>query len=162
MISLEELLRPLALPNSKRQALSDFLLAFSRFEFALKTVGFVEPRGDGLGVRRGDFADSIETRFAPSAEFMEAVQPLLEKPPARQLVKEGTLSWAQESPKAATALSLRWLLDMTYRIRNNLFHGAKWPLEPTRDLKLLAAGLAVLRECLDLHEDAMRVYRGGA
>jgi len=103
--------------------------------------------------------EKIVASFQPGSEFWLEVQLLLEKPPAREVLDECKQpKFEEETPVARTDANLKWLLEMTYRIRNNLFHGAKWPLDPARDPPLLMAGMAVLRKCLVLDKDLKRAY----
>ena len=49
-------------------------------------------------------------------------------------------------------------------VRNNLFHGAKYPFpigiveEPSRNCKLVNSCIVILKECLELNEDVKRVF----
>lgn len=55
---------------------------------------------------------------------------------------------------------------MVRRIRNNLFHGAKvWSPEYAnreRDIKLLQAGLLVLKQCALINQGVHITYENGA
>jgi hypothetical protein len=55
---------------------------------------------------------------------------------------------------------------MVRRIRNNLFHGAKvWSPEygnRERDIKLVEAGLVVLKRCSSLNREVQIAYEIGA
>jgi hypothetical protein len=50
----------------------------------------------------------------------------------------------------------KWILRLVRTVRNNLFHGGKYPYpdepinQPARDRKVLSASLTVMEECLRL------------
>jgi hypothetical protein len=58
------------------------------------------------------------------------------------------------------------VLLMVRRIRNNLFHGAKvWSPEydnRERDIRLVEAGLLVLKQCSSLNQEVQMAYEIGA
>lgn len=56
------------------------------------------------------------------------------------------------------SIDSEWLLEMVYRVRNNLFHGGKWPVQPERDAELLSACLAALGHYVDLNTNVRRAY----
>ncbi len=57
-----------------------------------------------------------------------------------------------------------WLLVIVRTVRNNLFHGGKYPVpsghirEPARDPKLLNCGLTVLETCLIWERNVKNKY----
>ncbi len=57
-------------------------------------------------------------------------------------------AWDRREPQ------LVWLLGVVRTVRNNLFHGGKFPLllvtEPSRDSDLITNGLAILKGSLAL------------
>ena len=82
-------------------------------------------------------------------------------PPKRQIVREdGSLTW--EDLKRENVTAIRWLLKIVRRVRNNLFHGGKYPYtplpEPARDTQLLESSLIVLEACLEWDEEVRRWY----
>lgn len=151
-------------PHDERTC--EFLLVFSRFEFALKQLGYVKQNGTRLIVEWKRFAretldDSINS-LAPSeseAFDLEAINLFTTRPPARQILKNDKLDWKREEPPAKDKVTLEWLLEMLYRVRNNLFHGSKQPFEPPRDRKLLEASLELIDLCLQLRDDLYEAYR---
>lgn len=156
MDTWHELLKAVELPPDHRQLVCCFLLVFSRFEFALKRLGYIRQQGDLLLVDWRRFA-----RETTGPRDIDAVvQILIMRPPARQRLSDGGLDWVFEEPPAADVVGVEWLLEMVYRVRNNLFHGGKWPPDPARDKGLLEASLAVLGECLHLRSDLRPLYFG--
>lgn len=136
-----------------KELLLEFVLAFSRFEYSLKRAGFLKSSREAIpdwesfaGTMQGqlEFAD-------PS--LREAVQTLESAPPRKQVrTAEGQLGW-QETSKSDGEAREAFLLRMVRIVRNNLFHGGKFPhpigpvVDPARDAKLIAASLCVLAEC---------------
>ncbi len=97
--------------------------------------------------------------------FRKAVDFLLGEPPRKQVLKEGRLFWKDVPPDARQRKSQQTLL-MVRRIRNNLFHGAKfWSPEydnRPRDIQLLKSSLTVLRECIQLKDNVHMAFKYGA
>jgi hypothetical protein len=103
--------------------LARFLGTFLRFEFALKERGFAN--GD-----RG-WAEVDWDRFAKEVlgdEFYKQVRAsgktatILNKPPKKQIVRDGTLDFDREPPKPRDVVEL---LRAVRRVRNNVVHGGK-------------------------------------
>jgi hypothetical protein len=71
------------------------------------------------------------------------------KPPKKQVVQGGGLNWEDSVP---TASEIKTLIIYVRRIRNNLFHGGKFPEGPmhdvARDTELLRSGVSVLKALL--------------
>jgi hypothetical protein len=74
---------------------------------------------------------------------------ILATPPKKQVVKDGGLEWEKNTP---TASEIKSLLIYVCRIRNNLFHGGKFPEGPVydvaRDRDLLREGISILQSLL--------------
>ena len=134
-----------------------FFLMFSRFEYALKRAGYLKPNAHYASADWGRFAREHESQFqrlAKPDELLEAVQYLRTRPPKKQIVVNGQISWDDGPVTSCAEGSLQWLLVMVRRVRNNLFHGGKYPYapinEPLRDVKLLEHCITVLEASLNL------------
>lgn len=147
----------------------DFLRRFARFEFALKRCGFVRPfRGQSSRPRDRHpvvewerFAHEHEDECDFDVEFGKRVDPILDRPPAQQFIDtRGELDWNEE--EVPGEITLEWLLRMTYRIRNNLFHGGKHPWNPERDIPLLKAAMEVIERAVHLNPNVCKEYRQAA
>ncbi|MCX6847577.1 MAG: hypothetical protein NTY98_01525 [Verrucomicrobia bacterium] len=133
-----------------------FFFAFSRFEYALKRTGYIVPN---LSYAKPDW-----TRFAhdTAAQFNREQDPKVEcallylkaNPPKQQIEINGSLDWRDSAPVAGQVTliaAVKWLLI----IRNNLFHGGKFPLpvgnvaDPARDDILISHALVILNEALE-------------
>jgi hypothetical protein len=132
-----------------------FFAVFSRFEYALKRSGFLK-RQDGRAEPNWDeFANTLRGKLSevPDAQFIEARRFLLAEPPKTQVVAQGHLGW-QDTLCGSGESEERYLLRLVSTVRNNLFHGGKYPYpfasvdEPSRDTRLLQAAIAILQACL--------------
>lgn len=140
--------------------LLEFFLTFARFEFALKNAGFfkrpriIDPADPPDARPDWDcFAASVRQALAQdkTPEFVEACEYLLDHPPAREVLLDGSLMWEEKAPSAHLPLADR-VLQCVRRVRNNLFHGAKFnsihDTDPGRNDRLLRCSMAVLRASL--------------
>jgi hypothetical protein len=141
----------------------EFFIIFSRFEYALKRAGFVTGNKEKASPDWKKFAFSLEGKFKSdrTQELIDAVNFLKSKPPKKQILKKGKLDW-KDNPYQESEPVAKWLIDMVNIIRNNLFHGGKFPSgpieEPSRNLKLLKSGLVVLYECLQLNDTVREFF----
>lgn len=132
--------------NLDRLAFSFFKL-FARYESSLKEQGYFQPRNGKILVDWDRFANEvIGTNFieelgdnAAHAHF------ILEQPPKRQVVDDaGQIIW-QDVPNQDK--SVQALFGHISRVRNNLYHGAKFNgtwFDPQRSKALLSASLEIL------------------
>jgi hypothetical protein len=141
----------------------DFFITFARFEFALKQSGFVHgdeakvsPDWDGFSRVMAHFDD------ATLAPVLESCPYLRENPPKKQILKNGRLAWVQP---ARSQSEIQNLLLNVRTVRNNVFHGGKFPLpvgpvaEPLRDCRLLQDCLSCAERYLGDAELAKRLGR---
>ena len=143
-----------------RDLVFDFFWRFSVFECALKREDYLK-RGS-YGSAQADwnaFAQTILGRFgAPCGDSLqEAINVLTVRPPRRQIVRDGRLAW--EAVECRCSFEA-YVLTLVKTIRNNLFHGGKYPdgliAEVERDRTLLQAALKVLECCYELHPGLAR------
>lgn len=138
--------------NIPRELTLEFLATFARFEYALKRSGYLAGNdqrvqadwnryGNDL-VALGD--DALQSVFEV-AEYLEA------NPPLKQVKRDGDLGWALRDPEKA---KIRGILLNLRTVRNNLFHGGKFPYLPveesSRDEQLIRCCLAILNELVAL------------
>src|SRR6266496_5519848 len=118
-----------------------FFLFFARFEYALKRAGFVrdpeQPKADWdeYARRQSDLLDKNT-----EVQFRDAVAYLKKSPPKKQVISQhGELGWSDD--RFSGPLDLSRVFILVRRVRNNLFHGEKFPIDPegefSRDRKLL-------------------------
>lgn len=147
-----------ALPQ---EALSLFV-SFSRFEYALKRAHFARREQEG-GTRLGQIADELGPPFFGEVRNSGIARDPIAKTPKSQIVIDGELSWKDAEPVG----DVRTLFVAIRRVRNNLFHGGKFPqpigplAKVSRDRKLLAQPLAVLQFALEKSTDLKDLFWGG-
>jgi hypothetical protein len=144
--------------DANRELVFRFFVNFSMFECALKRAGFLQHPRNKEGYAAPDwkkFADSLGGCFAGvhDGPFGQAVALLKASPPQQQVVKQGQLGWASQ-PQLASESAEAYLLRLVKTVRNNLFHGGKYPAvaveEAARNRDLLEACLVVLEKCRQL------------
>jgi hypothetical protein len=139
-----------------------FFLAFSRFEYALKSAGFVVA-GRYLRVDWKRFASEHKDHFNPdlNRQLRDACAYFKSKPPKNQVVRANRLDW-DNSPPCGDKPLLCWLIDMVCRVRNNLFHGGKFQSgrieDPARDPALLRHSLTILEACLAINPEVKQKF----
>ena len=140
----------------------EFFRTFALFEYALKASGFHPP--NRAEADWGRFAESPPVRrvldHPIDAGLTEAIGYILDRPPNKQVIENGTLTWSDRPPDADSQSGR--VLGFVCRVRNNLFHGAKedrFDIERTE--QLLRHSLAILHGCLGASEDVRNAYRNG-
>jgi hypothetical protein len=126
---------------------------FSRFEYALKRSGFVRDANGHAEAHWDNYANSLRGQFSgvKDAEFQKAVGFLKREAPKKQILQpSGDLDWA-DTPQGQGESDEQYVLRLTRAIRNNLFHGGKFPSGPVSDVarnrELLDAGITVMTHC---------------
>jgi hypothetical protein len=126
------------------QEAHDFFEDFARAEQRLKAAGFHGADGPAQ-VDWQRFAAALEEGggFAETTAT-SSVEYILARPPRKQVVRRGSLDWSNGEPGGSR---LGRLVTFVCRIRNNLFHGAKFGGDGSgdrRDLELVFHGRVVL------------------
>ncbi len=142
----------------------EFFFVFSRFEYSLKRAGYVKNNRGYAEANWSKFGREMLPRYRNdhSPAFREAATYLLDNPPKRQIVlDDDTLGWEESKPRA-NQTEIGWLLAIVKIVRNNLFHGGKYPYspvsEPARDTRLLGTSITVLDGCLDWDDNVRHWY----
>ncbi|MFY0665583.1 MAG: hypothetical protein JXQ97_13240 [Natronospirillum sp.] len=144
----------------------EFLGTFARCEYALKGSGFARGGDSSVEANWDAFALNIDHNFRSVADpiFREAVDYLLAEPPRKQILRNGRVKWKDTPPDRSLPQAQQVLL-MVRRVRNNLFHGAKiWSPEYSnreRDIKLVKAGLVVMKWCMQINDEVNMAYEVG-
>lgn len=145
-------------PNFPDQSLVfNFFWSFSVFECALKRNKFLRQGRDNAAEPDWEkFGESIRGRFSEvhTNGFSDAVEALMKLSPHKQVVKNGQLGWRKICQKPNESKE-EFVLRLLRAVRNNLFHGGKYPdgpvTEVARDSKILKAALSILEGCYVLH-----------
>jgi len=138
-----------------------FFFVFSRFEFALKQAMYLK-----VGTRAEPnwecFSNDVKDRYVPGTdkELDNAIAYLCEKPIRRQIVSGDALMF--EAIGRGNQTDIEFAIQSVQMIRNNLFHGGKFPsgpvCDPGRDAKLLSSGLVILARCLEWHKNVRKQF----
>ena len=140
-------------PKENRDFVFQFFLAVARFEYALKRAGFVKTLDGKADANWDTFASKYKNVFDPakSDELKQACVYFKAHPPRKQIITAGVLSWSEPDVLGGAPI-LTWLLGSVRMVRNNLFHGGKFPIapieEPARNLTLLRHGLTIIGACV--------------
>ena len=152
--------------DADRKLAWQFFFMFSRFEYALKRQKYVRDDRKDAQAAWKRFANDYAKSFAidDDPQLQRAISYIKESPPKKQIHENRELGWAEPRLYASGPL-LPWLLDQIQIVRNNLFHGGKFPhtavSDPSRDRQLIASALIVLGHVLKLnHEIENRFYEG--
>lgn len=130
-----------------------FFAVFSRYEYALKRAGYVQGDESQVWAAWDLFATDLEAleSFAIS-QLLDQCEYLRTHGPKKQVLRSGRLRWVDR--KGGTGSALRDILLSVRTVRNNVFHGGKFPEgpieEPLRDERLIRDCLAVLEGLLKL------------
>lgn len=136
-------------------------MTFARAEYALKKAGYLSEQKTPK-IRWDKFAAKIGERLLASDEpaVQQAIKSLAENPPAKQVVKDGSLIWESRKCDKRKPDPLFVILSVT-TVRNNLFHGGK-KIHGTlaeRDFRLLLSCLKLLSCALTLDRDVLRFFQ---
>lgn len=140
-----------------RELVFRFFVSFSTFECALKRSGVLKRRKNEEPVAPdwSLFASSLKGRFGTVQDeaFARAIAFLESAPPRQQVIRGGRLAWAEQPQRSDETLEA-YILRLVRTVRNNLFHGGKYPAatieEAARNRALLESCLHVLGICCQL------------
>lgn len=133
------------------------LACISRFEFALKEIGCVEgEEGARVGASWAKLKQQLDETSAVARLWeTEAVRPLIQDPPKKQLRRGDGFEWGD--PQKVTNLTE---LGIAIRqVRNNLFHGGKEGDNPRDDILCEAATAAIL-VLVEAHPAVRNAFEG--
>lgn len=146
-----------------RALVFQFLATFARFEYALKChTQYLRAGRGGVAMPSWDsFARANRGKFAKlddSHPVHDALRYLRAAPPHRQIVDCGRLGWTS-IPDERTDEG--FALSCVRTMRNNLFHGGKFPWDIERDRTLLRYGCVILNASLHCDDDVRTYYDAG-
>lgn len=145
-----------------RDLLFDFFWTFSVFECALKRGSLLIEEKKYAEANWDKFANKISCKFSEiiDPEFCGAVDRIKSLSPERQMNDRNKLKW-EAVIRASKDSDASYTLKLLKVVRNNLFHGGKYPgggppSQIARDGEILRAALIVLRGCYELDPDIKR------
>lgn len=129
----------------------------SRFEFALKETGFVTGlENAAVSVGWAEFeAEAGRAGAYDRLRSIDAVRPLFDGPPKKQLRKGSGFEWGAPLPVE----NIQQVSTAIRQIRNNLFHGGKAGADP-RDNELCDAATATLLFLLTINPQVKAAFLG--
>jgi hypothetical protein len=140
--------------GTDKEVVINFFVVFSRFEYALKSAGYLQ-NGPNAKPDWCEFASDIMTDFdrVEDETVLEAADWLKQHPPKKQVTNNNGLEFSDRND--ATAHGSVLLTRLITTIRNNLFHGGKYStdskfVDSARDIHLLENSLIVLRGFLQV------------
>ena len=151
--------------SGDRQLAWQIFVFFSRFEYALKRCpNYLKPSAAPNWDRFSSDHDS-EIRRHTSPPLAAAIEYFKTYPPQKQEQVDGQLTWSEPKGYDEKERLLVWLLSAVRRVRNNLFHGGKFPglpvSDPSRDRDLMRHAIAILDTSLKLDIEVERRFFDG-
>lgn len=146
-----------------RDLVRDFLFAFSRAEYALKTAGFLKRGGyDEPKIEWRRFAETIAVELDGTLldeKVLQAREYLSEHPPDRQVFPKSGLQW-QPRVQRPDQTNAQFLIESVTQVRNNLFHGGKELMGrlAERDRELVEAALIMVVFAVSLDDRVSALY----
>lgn len=150
--------------KEEQELINEFIITFSRFEYALKTtITYAIGNDNRVNPNWDRFISSVRNNFDKSKtlELTEASDFLLQNPPRKQTLVNSSLSWSarvfQDNVPDINKLSLH-IRD----IRNNLFHGGKFNVayeqDISRNYQLINSALIILNELIVLNAEVEEAF----
>lgn len=141
----------------EKELVLEFFIDFSRFEYALKNANYVKCRSPTDNRAEVDwiaFLKDIKDQFVIKGndKFEKAANYINDKPPKKQIFKVCKLDWSNTKRQNGMG-DAEWYLKLIKQVRNNVFHGGKYPTgeieEPARNRELLENSLTLLKLFLE-------------
>jgi hypothetical protein len=152
--SMPDAIRRIA-DRGDRQLAWQFFVFFSRFEYALKRhPKYLKANKTVAEADWIRFANDHAVQFDPNGtpDLRAAVEYFKASPPRKQIQVGQKLGWSEPIKFDDKERLLAWLLRVVSTVRNNLFHGGKFPgfhiSEPSRDRTLVCHAIVILDACL--------------
>lgn len=142
-----------------------FFLFFSRFEYALKRSGYLKQSSSKVNPASADWMQYAAKhphilRENYDESLLKAVEYLAASPPKKQVSRNGELDWEDDCRDSLTDPAR--IFTLVCRIRNNLFHGGKFPSGPVadtdRDRRLIQAGIDIMQGCLNADSRLREIF----
>jgi hypothetical protein len=144
-----------------RNLVFKFFTVFGLFEYALKRAGFMAAGRNGEAQPNWEnFANAIHPQFAvkTTPTLVAAKSYMLNRPVMKQVVQNNTAVFIQRQ-RPQNINDTAWLSILIRGVRNNLFHGGKFPYTPLRDPDLIKYSLVILEAWAQLHPSVEQELR---
>lgn len=157
-----------AMLGPEKEIALEFFATFSRFEHAIKYSKLCEDVRDNANAKADwdKYASGLPQEVKARIQG-EANRYLLDKPPKKQIMKQGKVGWTS-ADRGHREITM-WIFDLINIVRNNLFHGGKYRdsedsednPNPTRDTDLVNACLSILSICLEVENTVTDAFYSG-
>lgn len=138
--------------EENNELILDFILWFSRIEYALKSSTSFSGKGRNGHFQANwrKFKKALKKRAIPSS-LSAALEYIKSQPPKEQ---KSANEWEEISAEDDWGLLVKALKT----VRNNLFHGGKYygSKQPVRDTELLEHCLLIMQEVVELAPDEIK------
>ena len=130
---------------ANKDILINYFILFSRAEYALKRAGYINSDASAnwdkyFSAYKNSIASDIKNT---SHKINSSFQHLLTRPPKKQSLENGNLKW--EDLKFSSDVNC---INVSIRaVRNNLFHGGKYPDGPIDDYE---SNTELLTSCINI------------
>ena len=140
----------LSLDTNNKKVIISFFLYFSRFEYAVKTIWFLETKKWYCETKWNSFENLITKKIIPETLKIET---LINNPPKKMTdashFKERNVKGKKDFKSVLSSVRI---------VRNNLFHGWKYSnwmssIEDSRNIALVEEALLVLKYVIDNPDD---------
>lgn len=157
----------MGISDSNISVVFNFFLMFSRFEYSLKRAEYLknkkkaEPSWEKFSKDEDAKKKFNSLKGKGYEELEQAIKSLYKKPPKVQIQNNFNLGWDEKSLKEG---KFEGCIDAIKRVRNNLFHGGKFPSptgsvkDPTRNPELIKYSITVLKYLLSSSPKVKRHY----
>lgn len=133
-----------------------FFFAIARVEYALKASGYRFERRGALWPDWDDFANNCSDLDGVQDDNLHAALDYLYKyPPKKQIIRNDRLDFEET---LANGRNNKETCKLVRAVRNNLFHGVKFPYDLARDNDLITSALMVLEALLNLSPDLQTYF----
>lgn len=130
----------------------DFFIIFSRFEYSLKRSGYITGNDKKCEANWDEFFKKYKDEIKKLSK-KRYFQDLLKNPPKKQIITDGKLAWKLNK----YTHEYEAINNYIRCVRNNLFHGGKFPMtpvdEPARNKQLILNCKEILLILKDLDEN---------
>jgi hypothetical protein len=147
---------------STNEELLKFFIVFSKFEYSLKKSGYLKQNErKTISIDWNRFINDIKVNFE-KLENKNIFTNIIKLKPKKQILDNEKLSWIEINVNS-NSIPLETIIDYVKCIRNNLFHGGKYPnmviKEYSRDSELLSLSVKVIHCIIELNPKVHLNYK---
>lgn len=160
-IDVKDLLKKAGISDSAQTACFSFFILYSRFEYALKRSGYLQTHKTNLFIdldrASNELASNCDSQIK---KLRETELKIFNAPPKKQINVDNTFEWADSDTSSMS--ETRRALHLASSVRNNLFHGGKWPHNPSydlaRDKQLIEDATKIIETIIDADKDLKQKF----